>query len=199
VSERDSELQGDAGEDGVVEQAIALLRTPVATDADGFRERVLAAVGRSARPAPVIRRAVHPRAWIAAAALAAAAAIAVLAAPRLTHRAIPAAARGGAGRVQHVQHVPHSSRLVQFRLVAPAAATVAVAGSFNAWSTSATPLRRVGRSTWVAEVPLRAGRYVYQFVIDRHQWVRDPAAPEDPADDFGTRNSVVTVVTPSGS
>ncbi|MGI9089995.1 MAG: isoamylase early set domain-containing protein [Gemmatimonadaceae bacterium] len=88
---------------------------------------------------------------------------------------------------------------MRFSLVGARAAKVTVAGSFNGWNTSATPLRRVGNATWVADVPLKAGRYVYQFVLDDHRWVQDPNAPRDPGDDFGKSNSVVTVVTQSGS
>ncbi|HSU95594.1 MAG TPA: isoamylase early set domain-containing protein, partial [Gemmatimonadaceae bacterium] len=82
---------------------------------------------------------------------------------------------------------------VRFTLVASGASAVAVAGSFNGWSTAATPLRRIDKNTWTADIPLGAGRYVYQFVIDGHRWVPDPKAPRDAGDDFGATNSVVTV------
>jgi hypothetical protein len=86
-----------------------------------------------------------------------------------------------------------AAHTVRFTLVASGASHVVVAGSFNGWNTTATPLRKVDNDTWAADVPLGAGRYVYQFVIDGARWVPDPRAPHDAGDDFGATNSVVTV------
>ncbi|MDQ2668604.1 MAG: isoamylase early set domain-containing protein [Gemmatimonadota bacterium] len=106
-------------------------------------------------------------------------------------RVMPASG-GGVNSVETVAAAGHS-RTVHFTLVQSGASNVSVAGSFNGWSIAATPLRRVSRDTWAADIPLDAGRYVYQFVIDGKRWVRDPAAPQDASDDFGKSNSVVTV------
>jgi hypothetical protein len=45
----------------------------------------------------------------------------------------------------------------------------------------------------VVEVPLEPGRHEYAFVVDGERWLADPAAPTT-GGDFGTPNSVVTVV-----
>jgi 1,4-alpha-glucan branching enzyme len=71
---------------------------------------------------------------------------------------------------------------------------VALAGDFNDWSTTATPLRPAGASgAWVVTVPLTAGRYHYAFVVNGQEWLTDPGAPRAPGDDFGAPSSVLTV------
>jgi len=83
---------------------------------------------------------------------------------------------------------------VAFVLYAPGAASVAVAGDFNAWSKSATPLHPTGSGgAWVVTVPLAPGRYHYAFLVDGKRWVTDPGAAPAPGDDFGTPSSVMTV------
>jgi 1,4-alpha-glucan branching enzyme len=64
-------------------------------------------------------------------------------------------------------------RLVRFVLRAPDAARVALAGDFNDWSATATPLMdSAGSGVWEAVVAIDrvAGRYA--FVVDDSQWVR---------------------------
>ena len=81
---------------------------------------------------------------------------------------------------------------VQFVLVAPSARSVALVGDFNDWSAAPlTPVKTGG--AWTITVPLAPGRYTYNFVVDGNRVMPDPAAPEAPADDFGTPASVVTV------
>lgn len=160
-------------------QAVHALRSPVATDEPRFDAAVLHRLRDASGP----RRARHT--WIAAAALAAA--LAVVASTRvldLGHR--------------HTTPATAMTRLVQFRLDGVQATSVAVAGSFNGWNPTATPLHRAANGAWVADVRLRPGRHVYQFVVDRTHWIPDPRSPRDPGDDFGTPNSVITVL-PHGS
>jgi hypothetical protein len=86
-------------------------------------------------------------------------------------------------------------RTIQFVLTAPTASRVALAGDFNGWSTTATPLRRAsGTGIWSISVPLTPGRHAYAFVVDDSVWVTDPSAPLAPENDFGPPNSVVTVL-----
>jgi len=76
---------------------------------------------------------------------------------------------------------------VQFRLDAPGATRVELAGSFSNWQPRHA-LREVAPGVWNVMVPLRPGVYDYQFVVDGKQWVPDPAAR--PVDDgFGGTNS----------
>ncbi len=64
---------------------------------------------------------------------------------------------------------------VEFRVKAPQAKTVQIAGDFNNWKPQETPLRLRGKDgIWVAAVPLLKGaEYQYKFVVDG-QWVEDP-------------------------
>jgi cyclomaltodextrinase / maltogenic alpha-amylase / neopullulanase len=68
---------------------------------------------------------------------------------------------------------------------------VSLAGEFNAWSTDATPMARVGDRFEVV-MPLAPGRYQYKFVADG-EWITDEDAGEFKPDGFGGRNSVVVV------
>jgi hypothetical protein len=95
--------------------------------------------------------------------------------------------------VSAVSQAPGSSRVVKFVLAAPQAARVSLVGDFNGWDTSATPAVREPDGTWTMFVSLRPGRHVYSFVVDGAHFVNDPAAPVDPDDGFGQRNSVVVV------
>lgn len=83
---------------------------------------------------------------------------------------------------------------VAFVLYAPTARSVTLAGDFNDWSKSATPLHPTGsQGAWVVTVPLAPGRYHYAFVVDGKRWVTDPGAAPAPGDDFGAPSSVMTV------
>jgi Glycogen recognition site of AMP-activated protein kinase len=82
---------------------------------------------------------------------------------------------------------------VRFVLVAPGAHAVSLAGTFNQWDATATPLVRSGPTgVWTATLSLPAGQHQYAFVVDGQQWVPDPAAPAVD-DGFGRRNSVLTL------
>jgi hypothetical protein len=81
---------------------------------------------------------------------------------------------------------------VSFVLVAPAASSVAIAGDFNGWSPSATPMRRTAAGLWSIDLPLAAGRHTYAFVVDG-VLVPDPNALDSADEDFGVRSSVVLV------
>ncbi len=78
---------------------------------------------------------------------------------------------------------------VRFTYSAPNAGTVAWAGEFNAWSTSANPMTKGEGGVWSVVVPLKAGDHAYKFVVDG-QWFADPENPVT-AGEFG--NSVVKV------
>ena len=80
---------------------------------------------------------------------------------------------------------------VRFTLVAPGAAQVSLVGDFNRWDPVTLPLRRgADGRTWEVEVRLPPGRYGYSFVVDG-RLARDPTAPQDVADEYGSPNSVL--------
>ena len=80
---------------------------------------------------------------------------------------------------------------VDFGLVASQARSVAVAGSFNGWDPTVTPMRKV-EGAWHVKVGLPRGRHEYRFVVDG-QWMADPGARESVPNPFGSVNSVLNV------
>lgn len=87
---------------------------------------------------------------------------------------------------------------VRFELYAPSARRVALAGTFNRWDPTATPLARVGSDgMWTVTLALPSGQHQYGFIVDGRNWVPDPGAPTVD-DGFGRRNSVVSVNTING-
>lgn len=89
----------------------------------------------------------------------------------------------------------HSSRrasCVCLEFVHCCASQVSIAGSFNDWRPSVTPMISMGPGWWVKGLVLPPGRYEYRFVVDG-QPMPDPSAAETvPAPD-GQLNSVLVV------
>jgi 1,4-alpha-glucan branching enzyme len=84
--------------------------------------------------------------------------------------------------------------LVQFRLEAPDADQVNLAGDFTEWK-PAHSLRKSSGGVWTVVVPLDPGVHDYAFVVDGQRWIPDPLAPAV-ADGFGGMNSRLAVLTP---
>lgn len=84
--------------------------------------------------------------------------------------------------------------LVEFRLEAPAAQRVELAGNFTNWK-PAYNLKRGGRGVWTIVVPMQPGVHDYAFIVDGRQWIPDPAAPTVD-DGFGGLNSRMAVLSP---
>jgi len=106
----------------------------------------------------------------------------------------PAAAAGAQALGDARTRVAH----VQFVFVAPQARRVAVVGDFNDWDAAATPLQSAG-GVWSGQVDVPFGRHDYAFVVDGERWMRDPNAPQAPADEFGSGYSVLVVDENSGA
>ncbi len=84
-------------------------------------------------------------------------------------------------------------KTVDLVLNQPNARAVSVAGTFNNWDQSKTPMQKEGTgSAWRVSLPLRPGRYEYRFVVDG-QWISDPNAKESTRNDYGSTNSVLVV------
>lgn len=86
---------------------------------------------------------------------------------------------------------------VQFRLEAPGAASVDLAGSFTNWD-SAVHLVESAPGVWSTLVALEPGVHDYAFVIDGSTWVVDPTAPAVD-DGFGGSNSRLFLTRPGGN
>jgi len=86
---------------------------------------------------------------------------------------------------------------VTFRFAAPAGAQqVTLAGSFNGWDASATPMSDPdGDGVFEATLELRPGPHQYKFVVNGTQWITDESAASFVDDGFGGKNSAITVGT----
>ena len=77
---------------------------------------------------------------------------------------------------------------------------VFLAGTFNDWSPTATPMKTDDAGHWVETLPLAPGRYEYKFVVDG-EWCCEPGCtskrvqcPHCVTNQFGTMNRVLDVV-----
>lgn len=104
----------------------------------------------------------------------------------------PANLPASAARSTETAKASADSRLTHFELLATDARTVFLAGSFNQWNPSATPMTRLGEGKWVTDLSLPLGRYEYQFVVDG-RWTPDLKAADEMPNPFGGFNSVVEV------
>ncbi|HOX21894.1 MAG TPA: hypothetical protein PLL10_00400 [Elusimicrobiales bacterium] len=55
---------------------------------------------------------------------------------------------------------------VPFSVKAPKALKAGIAADFNSWDAARLPLLKGKDGTWSTEIPLPAGRYCYQIVLD---------------------------------
>lgn len=74
------------------------------------------------------------------------------------------------------------------------ARSVSLAGEFNNWNGSVTPLSKDESGLWLAEIDAPGpGRYQYKFLIDAHRWIEDPSNGMKMADNHGGLNSVLVI------
>lgn len=97
-----------------------------------------------------------------------------------------------AAPVQVMSSVEKAEDGIKFTYHDPEAGEVFLAGSFNGWSTSATPMRRLESGNWVATVQLGPGKHEYKFVVDG-AWITDFDNPDTQPDPYGGVNSIVEV------
>jgi len=82
---------------------------------------------------------------------------------------------------------------VVFVTLYPRANAVQLAGDFNNWQPSNTPLQKVGDSgVWQTKLKLPIGKYRYRLVVDG-QWQQDPYNSAVESNPFGGFNSIVEV------
>ena len=80
----------------------------------------------------------------------------------------------------------------RFAIDAPGAKSVYVTGSFNDWSLDdGCRLKETG-GQWEVHIPLRAGFYKYQFIVDG-VWKEDSNNPRRERNSFGDINSLIEV------
>jgi len=81
---------------------------------------------------------------------------------------------------------------VEFTLNAPNARVVNLAGEFNNWSATASPMHKRPNGEWAVTLQLPAGRYQYKLIVDG-KWIPDPENPMQQDDTYGGKNSVVVI------
>jgi len=96
-------------------------------------------------------------------------------------------------KLDRVYGVRQTSQGILFLQPAPDAKQISIAGDFNNWNPTATPMNRdVNLGIWQVCVPVPPGRYQYRLVIDG-TWVKDPYNNCVETDPFGEMNSVVEI------
>lgn len=85
--------------------------------------------------------------------------------------------------------------IVRFRVLAPDAEQVHVAGDFNGWSAAATPLSRRSGGWWETTLELQPGSYQFIYLIDGEA-TTPPRAATSVDDGFGGKNGLFTVPQP---
>jgi hypothetical protein len=118
----------------------------------------------------------------------------ILVLPNINSRLVPQTTKTAVGEVNGNRSATRV--FVQFRLDAPHASAVRLAGSFTGWKPTYT-LQQVTSGVWSILIPLEPGVHDYAFVVDGAEWVADPAAPKVD-DGFGGINSRLSVLLPNG-
>lgn len=85
-----------------------------------------------------------------------------------------------------------TKKRLTFRLCAPEAKEVFVAGSFNDWDPQARALKRNKSGMWTTWMSLPPGTYEYRFVVDG-EWCEDPECGESMENEHGSHNSVAVL------
>ncbi|MDD5116021.1 MAG: glycogen-binding domain-containing protein [Candidatus Omnitrophica bacterium] len=84
------------------------------------------------------------------------------------------------------------TKLTEFKLYAPGAKKVVLAGSFNNWNTGKLLAKKDSKGNWQLKVGLKPGRHEYKFIVDG-AWTNDPRCTSCVANSLGTHNCVVEV------
>ena len=80
----------------------------------------------------------------------------------------------------------------EFKLHAPQAKEVFLAGDFNDWNPTEYRLRRYKDGIYKKKLQLKPGRYQYLFRVDGEWWT-DPEHHERVSNPYGSENSVITI------
>jgi 1,4-alpha-glucan branching enzyme len=85
-----------------------------------------------------------------------------------------------------------SAKITQFKLHAPKAKKVSLAGSFNSWDTGALAAKKDTKGNWVVKTGLKPGKYEYKFFVDGI-WMSDPGCNSNVSNSFGSQNSIIEI------
>lgn len=81
---------------------------------------------------------------------------------------------------------------IEFKLHAPGAKRVSVAGSFNNWNANTLSAKKDLSGNWKTRINLWPGKYEYKFFVDG-AWVDDPNCKSRIGNAFGTQNCVIEI------
>lgn len=96
-------------------------------------------------------------------------------------------------KIDRAYGIRQTNQGVEVCLHYPGANRVELAGDFNNWDPSATPLQRTtGNGDFEALLRLAPGRYSYRLVVDG-RWMHDKSNPQVETNEFGELNSVLNV------
>ena len=100
----------------------------------------------------------------------------------------------GFGEFERKSNVPQKQQVkgVVFTYEDPNATSVALAGEFNNWNTSANLMEKED-GIWKITLTLASGSYQYKFFINGTEWKEDPNNPKTADDGYGGKNSVIVV------
>jgi 1,4-alpha-glucan branching enzyme len=85
-----------------------------------------------------------------------------------------------------------AKKIVRFKLYAPQARRVSLAGNFNNWDTNSLFAKKDKSGDWIVSVNLNTGKYEYKFVVDG-SWMNDPACKSCVPNNVGSTNCVLVV------
>jgi len=80
----------------------------------------------------------------------------------------------------------------EFKLYAPSAKKVSIAGSFNNWDTKKFSAKKDTKGNWTVKLSLKPGTHEYKFFVDGSWW-NDPSCGSCVTNSFGTSNCLVEV------
>jgi len=80
----------------------------------------------------------------------------------------------------------------EFKLYAPTAKNVILAGSFNNWDTRKLSAKKDAKGTWTVKTSLKPGKYEYKFIVDGNWW-NDPRCTSCVGNSYGSQNCVIEV------
>jgi 1,4-alpha-glucan branching enzyme len=83
-------------------------------------------------------------------------------------------------------------KAVDFKLDAPWAKNVSLAGTFNNWSVDSLKMKKYNGGIWKVSLKLKPGHYEYKFIVDDN-WLTDPGNSEVRYNNTGSLNSVIEI------
>ena len=72
------------------------------------------------------------------------------------------------------------------------ASSVALVGDFNNWDVNASPMSKLKTGDFTCVLELTQGEfYEFRYLVNGTEWVNDPEADRQVANNFGSENSVI--------